>query len=95
MMEWSDDLIFVGTHVSLIILATSALLAVIRLILGPTLPDRIVAVDLIALIVVAMILTYAISTGNSVFLDVAIGLALVVFLSTVAFARYLEKGLQK
>ncbi|HEX7709111.1 MAG TPA: monovalent cation/H+ antiporter complex subunit F [Thermoanaerobaculia bacterium] len=72
-------------------LSISLVLALIRLILGPGLPDRVVALDLIAVIVVGMIIVYDIATEMPVFLDAAIMLALVGFAGTVAFAKYLER----
>lgn len=73
-------------------LTVGVFLAFSRLVRGPSLPDRVVALDLIATLVMGIIATYAIATGQFVFLDVAIVLALIAFLGTVAFARYLEKG---
>ncbi len=62
-----------------------------RLVRGPSLPDRVVALDLMAVLTAGMICVYAIDTDQRVFLDVAIILALIVFLGTIAFARYLER----
>jgi multicomponent Na+:H+ antiporter subunit F len=73
-------------------LSVGALLAFIRLVRGPSLPDRVVALDLIATLVMGIIATYSVAAGQPVFLDVAIVVALIAFLGTVAFARYLEKG---
>jgi multicomponent Na+:H+ antiporter subunit F len=67
------------------------LLAFIRLVRGPSLPDRVVALDLITIQIAAMLAVDTIATGQSVFLDAAIVLALISFLGTVAFARYLER----
>ncbi len=73
-------------------LLTAALfLAFTRLARGPTLPDRVVALDLIAVIAVGLIAVYAIDLDQQVFFDAAIVVALVAFLGTVAFARYLER----
>jgi multicomponent Na+:H+ antiporter subunit F len=66
-------------------------LAFIRLVSGPSLPDRVIALDLMAALVVAMICTYAIGNNQRVFLDVAISLALIAFLGTIAFAQYIER----
>jgi multicomponent Na+:H+ antiporter subunit F len=62
-----------------------------RLVRGPSLPDRVVALDLIAVIAVGMITVYAIDLDQQVFLDVAIVVALIAFLGTVAFAQYVER----
>ncbi|MHA7833196.1 monovalent cation/H+ antiporter complex subunit F [Algiphilus sp.] len=63
----------------------------IRLLLGPSLPDRVVALELIASLTVGMIATYAVDTNVGAALDVALVLALTGFLAALAFARYLEK----
>jgi multicomponent Na+:H+ antiporter subunit F len=72
------------------ILAVAAFLAVFRLARGPSLADRVVAVDLIASVGVAVCGVTAIAFDLAVFLDVAMMLALISFVGTVAFARYLE-----
>lgn len=74
------------------VLALAMLLAFIRLVRGPSLPDRVVALDLIAVIAVGMIAVVQIQTHEPMLLDSAVVLALIAFLSTVAFARYLERG---
>jgi multicomponent Na+:H+ antiporter subunit F len=66
-------------------------LSFIRLVRGPSLPDRVVALDLITVQIAAMLAVDTIATGQPVFLDAAIVLALISFLGTVAFARYLER----
>jgi multicomponent Na+:H+ antiporter subunit F len=74
-----------------LILGLSVTLAMIRLIRGPFLPDRVVALDLITMVTVGFIVVYGTATGEPVFLDAAIAVALVAFGGTVAFARYLER----
>ena len=67
------------------------LLSFFRLFKGPSVPDRVVSLDLIAALAVGSISLYIIVTERTVYLDVAITLALIAFLSTVAFAHYLLK----
>jgi multicomponent Na+:H+ antiporter subunit F len=62
-----------------------------RLALGPDLPDRVVALDLIATLIICMAGSYSIATGETAYLDAAMVLALIVFLGTVAFAYYLRR----
>lgn len=62
----------------------------IRLLRGPSLPDRVIALDLMTVITIAFIGLYSIIIEEAVYLDAAIALALVSFLGTVAFARYIE-----
>jgi multicomponent Na+:H+ antiporter subunit F len=79
------------SFISLSMMAVAIMLAVIRLIRGPSLPDRVVALDLISILAAGITAIYAIASGQAVFLDVATILALISFLGTVAFARYVEK----
>jgi multicomponent Na+:H+ antiporter subunit F len=80
------------TVVVFALLSPGILLAFVRLIQGPTLPDRVVALELTSLLAAGMIVTYAVDQDQVAFLDVAIALALVAFLATIAFARYIEKS---
>ena len=74
-----------------VMLTLSVVLAFVRLLRGPSLPDRVVAFDLMTSLAVGIMALYSIATEETVFLDVAIVLALISFLGTVAFARYLER----
>ncbi len=82
------DFFSLAVIITYVLLSLSLLVSIIRVILGPSLPDRVVALDLIAFVVISLIATYSISSGHPVYLDVAIVLALVAFLGTVAFARF-------
>lgn len=77
------------------LLSLALLLAFIRLTRGPSLPDRVVALELIASIVVGFVGVHAIDTGISSLLDVAIVIALTAFLAAIGFARFLERGAQE
>ncbi len=78
-------------YVILPILGFSLLLVFIRLFRGPQIVDRVIALDLLITIGVSVIAVYSISTQKSTFIDVAMILALIAFLGTIAFAYYLEK----
>jgi multicomponent Na+:H+ antiporter subunit F len=73
------------------ILSVSMVLTFIRLIKGPRVVDRVIALDLIITIGIAFITVFSIRSGKELFLDVAMILALIAFLGTVAFSYYLEK----
>lgn len=75
----------------LAMLSVSLIFAFLRLARGPSLPDRVIALDLISIIAVGFIVVYAVRFNQSAFLDVAIILTLITFLGTVAFAYYLER----
>ena len=73
------------------LLSLTIVLGFIRLLLGPTLPDRIIAFELISITSAAIIVVSAIVTDQAVLLDVASAWAIVSFLSVIAFSYYIEK----
>ena len=79
-------------HIAAALLGGALLLAVVRLLRGPTLPDRVVALDLISTLVVGIICMCALVFDQPVYLRDALVLAVVSFLGTVAFAYYVAKG---
>ena len=84
MTEWA-------VWVAMLLLFAGLAIAFARLVMGPSLADRVVALDLMAVQMVAFMALFTIHTGDPVFVDVALALALVAFLATVAFARFAER----
>ena len=82
--------VFVNIIVGALIIAIA--LATVRLVRGPGLANRVVALDVIAMLGAALTAVFAIQFDVRVFLDVTIILALVSFVGTVAFAHYIERG---
>jgi|LADL02.1.fsa_nt_gi multicomponent Na+:H+ antiporter subunit F len=78
-------------YVIYIFLAVGFIACFIRLARGPNLPDRIISLDLISIMAIGFFVAYAVQFNHSSFMDVAIILALITFLGTVAFAYYLER----
>lgn len=78
-------------YVILPVLVISVLIIFIRFLKGPSLSDRVVALDLLITAGVGIIAVYSIITRQAAFLDIAMILALIAFLGTVAFSYYLEK----
>jgi multicomponent Na+:H+ antiporter subunit F len=74
---------------ALAVLVLATLLTVWRAVIGPTLPDRVVALDMLVGIVIGFIAVIALRTGYTLYIDIAIALGLVGFLATVAFARFI------
>jgi multicomponent Na+:H+ antiporter subunit F len=83
--------VFAGRF-ALVVLLMSIFLALVRLIRGPDAADRIVALDLVSVLIVAFLAAYSIFSGETSFLDVAIGYVLIAFLGTVALARFLMRS---
>lgn len=89
-----DAILQAATSLALLLLSAGLLATVIRIIRGPTLPDRIVGLDMLVAIAIGLIAAVAIRTGVDLYVDIAIALGLVGFLATVAFARFvLTRGL--
>lgn len=72
-------------------LTLSILLIFIRFIIGPSLVDRVVALDLMLTTGIGVIAVYSVYTDQPTFLDIAMIMALIAFLGTVAYSFYLEK----
>lgn len=82
-------------YIILPIVSFSILLVFVRFIKGPTISDRIIAVDLLVTIGIGIIAVYSIQTNQSTFLDIALILALIAFLGTVAYSSYIQKRKKK
>jgi multicomponent Na+:H+ antiporter subunit F len=80
------------SNITLVTLGIALVVSVVRLIKGPSLPDRIVAMDLLGVLVVGLIVVLAAASGVRATLDAAIVIALIGFLGTVAYATYVERG---
>ena len=85
MIAWATTALVVA---SLLALA----LASVRIVVGPTNADRIVALDIFLAAGVALAVAASLLTARTVFLDVAIGLALVGFVGTIGWARLVQKA---
>ena len=88
MMSGADFLAH-ATSITLVILSIAFILTTLRVVRGPELADRVLALDMLVSVGIGFIAVIAIKTGFTLYLDIAIALSLVGFLSTVAFARYI------
>lgn len=78
-------------NIILLLLSAGLIAGFIRLVRGPYLPDRVISLDLLTILAVGFIVVYSVRFNQPNFLDVAIILAMISFLGTVAFAYYLER----
>ena len=85
------DVIDIAIGTALALTTIGGIAGCIRLVLGPSLADRVVALDLVTILLIAVAALLALKTGEAVYLDLGLALALVGFLATVAFARYAER----
>jgi multicomponent Na+:H+ antiporter subunit F len=89
------DILTIAATIGFAALSAAFVLVLVRLIRGPSLPDRVVALDTMAFLAIGFIALYTIVTRESVLLDAATTLALIAFLGTVAFARYVQQTSHK
>jgi len=68
-------------------------LSLLRVILGPTAPDRVVALDTINTLIVALMIILAVAYNQIIYVDIAIVYALLSFVTTLYIAKYLEGGI--
>lgn len=83
------------TFIILPILTLSIVLVFVRFLRGPSVGDRVVALDLLITIGIAIIAVYSILTDQASFMDIALILALLSFLGTVAYSYYIDKKTRK
>lgn len=83
------DFVFLIVAVTL---ALTSFLCLYRAILGPSAPDRVVAINVIGTKTLVILVLFAFIYGRALYIDVAIAYALINFLSTITISRYLEKG---
>ncbi|WP_332898594.1 MULTISPECIES: monovalent cation/H+ antiporter complex subunit F [unclassified Haladaptatus] len=88
----APEFVTLALQAGLIVASTVTLLAGYRVITGPTTPDRVVALDTIGTNVVAIAVLFALLTDEGLFIDVALVLAIIGFISTIAVARYVTEG---
>jgi multicomponent Na+:H+ antiporter subunit F len=84
-----------ATLIALALLTIALLLAVARIVRGTSLPDRVLGLDTLTTLGTGYIGVVAVRTGIMLYVDIAIALGLVGFLSTIAFARYVQYRGQK
>jgi len=79
-------------RIAAVLIFFSIVFGVLRLIIGRTVVDRVVAIDMLTVVSIALVALYAHLSGRFVYLDVALVYGLLSFLAVLAIARFLEKG---
>ena len=87
----TGDFLYACTLIALGILVLAFVVISIRIVVGPTLPDRVLGLDMLVATGIGFIAVVAVKTTYFLYLDIAIALGLVGFLATVAFARFILK----
>jgi multicomponent Na+:H+ antiporter subunit F len=79
----------VVTNIAFALLGFAVAATLVRIVRGPTLADRILGLDMMTVLGIAVIGVFALRTGLYLYVDIAVALGLIGFVSTAAFARYL------
>lgn len=78
--------------ISLILYGVSIAMTFLRILLGPSLPDRVIALDVIGVNIISVIAIVSIFFGTKAYLDVILILGILAFISTIAFSKFIERG---
>ncbi|WJY27144.1 MULTISPECIES: Na(+)/H(+) antiporter subunit F1 [Sporosarcina] len=78
--------------VSVVLFAVTIAIALLRMILGPSMPDRVIAMDVIGVNLLALIGVVSVLYGTKAYLEVILILGILSFISTIAFSKYIERG---
>ena len=90
---WSSGAILSGAMAIAFVLVSGALLmSLVRLVIGPDQPDRILALDTLYVNTVALLVLFGIRIGSNLFFEAALLIALIGFISTAALAKFLTRG---
>ena len=77
---------------SLVLFSITIAIAVIRIILGPSMPDRVIVLDMIGVNLIAMIAVISVVMNTKAFLEVILILGILSFIGTIAFSKFIERG---
>ena len=78
--------------IALILLAIAIGMAVLRIILGPSMPDRVLALDVIGVNLIASIAVISVLMNTKAFLEVILILGILSFIGTIAYSKFIERG---
>src|SRR5690625_113076 len=89
------NLLTLATKINLVIVSVKLILAVCRIVEGPSIDDSVIAMAVLHLLLTGLIATFCVAVDQSIYFDIALVLALIAFLSTIAFARYITNRHQE
>jgi multicomponent Na+:H+ antiporter subunit F len=81
-------------NIYFIVIGLGVILCLVRMIKGPTAPDRAVALDTAVTVTIALLVLIGLVLKRKIYLDVSLVYAVLTFIGTVAIARYLEGGIE-
>lgn len=78
--------------IALVLFAIAIGIAVLRIILGPSMPDRVLALDVIGVNLIASIAVFSVMFNTKAFLEVILILGILSFIGTIAYSKFVERG---
>lgn len=91
-MNLATDLLQTSLVLAFVILSLSQVMAMVRLVIGPGVGDRILALDTMVINAIGLIVLLGIAQGTTVYFEAAMIIAMLGFVSTVAYARFVLRG---
>ena len=91
-MTQAIEIMNIALNVALAVVAVSQVMAMVRLVIGPSVGDRILALDTMVINAIGLIVLLGISQGTVIYFEVALLIAMLGFVSTVAYARFVLRG---
>lgn len=91
-MTTSANIMNIALMMGFVTLSLSQLMAMVRLVIGPSVGDRILALDTMVINAIGLIVLLGIAQGTSVYFEVSMIIAMLGFVSTVAYARFVLRG---
>ncbi len=91
-MMFAEDLMGFALAITYVTLALAQIFSMVRLVLGPTSGDRILALDTMVINSLGLVIVLGISQGVQIYFEVALLIAMLGFVSTVALARFILRG---
>lgn len=85
-------MIEVMLKVSLVLFAIAIAIALLRIILGPSMPDRVLALDVIGVNLISAIAVVSILLKTTAFLEAILILGILSFIGTIAYSKFIERG---
>lgn len=91
-MTQAVDFMNIALMITFVVLVVAQILSMVRLVIGPTTGDRILALDTMVINALGLIVLLGISQGTQIYFEVSLLVAMLGFVSTVAYARFVLRG---
>ncbi|WP_295314528.1 K+/H+ antiporter subunit F [Roseobacter sp.] len=91
-MSFASDFLNIALVIAFVSVAVSQVLSMVRLVIGPDTGTRILALDTMVVNAIGLIVLLGISQGSNIYFEVAMIIAMLGFVSTVAYARFILRG---